>query len=287
MSRTTVLTFMVVSIFLASCILYLASENIAFSQDAEKLRNPYMGNEEAASEGKHLFRAFCTGCHGMQAEGGKIGPTLANPRWLYGWTDEGMFQVISNGVPGSSMQKFGGKLTHDEIWKLIAHLRMLQSQSAGVSLNAVAANENWTPYIEGDPKAGEALFFDLETTGCAKCHVIKGRGERLGPDLTYIGSKRSSQFIMESILKPSAYIAYEYETTMVITKDGRIISGLRRNEDETSLQVLDSAKKLWTTYFKDQVEIIPQTTSLMPANYSELLTVQELHDLLAYLMTLK
>jgi len=198
------------------------------------------------------------------------------------------------------MPKFGGKLTDEEIWKVISYVRMEQAKAAGVTLAAgVKSAQELVPYMEGDTRAGEALFFS-EEIACAKCHTVRGRGgygkgSEVGPDSTYIARTRSPQFIMESILNPRAYIDPKFETITLITRDGKEITGRKRhlidregNEDPETVQVLDSSGKLWTTYFKKDVkEISTPKTPIMPENFAQILTVKQLHDLFAYLLTLK
>ena len=114
-------------------------------------------------------------------------------------------------------------------------------------------------------------------------------------DLTYIARTRSLQFIVESILNPRAHIAEEYELLTIVTKDGKEITGRKRylydhrgNKNTEVVQILDSSGKLWTTYFtKDlQSSRVPKA-GVMPENYADILSVKQMHDLLAYLFTLK
>jgi putative heme-binding domain-containing protein len=269
------------------------------AQTSEQLWNPFTGNEEAIAQGKLFFQAFCWGCHGVAGHGGKA-PDLLQPQWLYGWSEAGVFQTVYNGLPGTGMQKFGGKLTDEEIWKVISYVRMEQAKAAGVTLAAgVKSTKDFVAYLEGDTQAGEALFFS-EDIACGKCHTVRGKGSygkgsETGPDLTYIARTRSPHFIMESILNSRAYIAPEFETITLITKAGKEITGRKRkildrdgNEDPEAVQVLDSSGKLWTTYFKKDLEkVFTPKTSIMPENFAQILTVKQLHDLFAYLMTLK
>jgi len=100
---------------------------------------------------------------------------------------------------------------------------------------------------------------------------------------------------MESILNPRAYIDPQFKTITLITRDGKEITGRKRHlidreghEDPETVQVLDSSGKLWTTYFKKEVkEMYTPKTPIMPENFAQILTVQQLHDLFAYLLTLK
>ena len=254
--------------------------------------------DEDVIDGAFYFRLMCWGCHAGETRGGKA-PDLFKPQWLYGWTDDGIFQTIFNGLPGTQMQKFGGKLSNEAINMIVGYVRAEQAKSAGVSLDETKPSQEWTPYMEGDVKAGETLFFS-EGYACGKCHTVHGRGAsgtggEIGPDLTYIARTRSPQFIVESILNPRALIVDEYKLLTIVTKDGTEITGRKRylydhrgNENTEVVQILDSSGKLWTTYFKKdlQASSVPKA-GIMPENYADILSVKQMHDLLAYLLTLK
>ena len=255
-------------------------------------------DSEDVIDGAFYFRLMCWNCHAEKTRGGRA-PDLFKAQWLYGWTDSGIFQTVYDGRPGTEMQKFGGKLSNEAINMILGYLRTEQAEAAGVSLEEIKDAEEWTPYMKGDVKAGETIFFS-EGYACGKCHTVHGRGatgtgSEIGPDLTYIARTRSLQFIVESILNPRAYIAPEYEMLAIVTKDGEEITGIkqylydhRENENPDVVQILDSSGKLWTTYFKKdlQASSVPQA-GIMPENFADILSVKQMHDLLEYLLTLK
>lgn len=89
--------------------------------------NPYTGSPEAIAEGKQLFQTIgCYGCHGTQGGGGMGPPLNGASQWRYGDSDACFFETIYGGRPGG-MPAWGkmGKLTPDQIWKVIAFLRTL------------------------------------------------------------------------------------------------------------------------------------------------------------------
>jgi putative heme-binding domain-containing protein len=229
-------------------------------------------------EGQALFRGLCTGCHGGTGRGGK-GPDLTDNRWIHGSTDDDIARVIRNGVSKTTMKKLGESLKEDQIRKCITYIRSL-ARSPGES--------TWKPYIAGDPQAGRKLFFDLQGKApCAKCHTVGGEGGRVGPALDRIASRRAPEFIMESILRPSQEIAPEYEAVAIATRDGLTITGLRINETNFSIQLREENGRFHSLLKRDLEEVKVLKQSLMPENFGELLTVKELHDLFAYLMTLE
>ena len=92
---------------------------------------------------------------------------------------------------------------------------------------------------------------------------------------------------MESILQPSKEIAPEYEAVIVATKDGHVITGLRVNETNFSIQLHEENGRFHSLLKRDLDEVKVMAKSLMPENFSEVLTVKELHDLFAFLMALE
>ena len=88
--------------------------------------NQYEENAYALSQGKSLFRKFnCSGCHGQG--GGGMGPALMDDKWNYGSEPENIYATIVQGRP-NGMPAFGGHLTNDQVWQLVAYVRSMSGQ---------------------------------------------------------------------------------------------------------------------------------------------------------------
>jgi cytochrome c oxidase cbb3-type subunit 3 len=248
----------------------------------QESKNPLTGDPAAVKEGSSLFRANCSPCHGLNAGGGGRGPNLRSGLWIHGGSDAAIFRTISQGVPGTEMP--ANSFEDSETWALVAYLR---SVSAGTK----------TP-VAGDSATGERIFFGKGA--CAKCHMVKGRGGRLGPDLTRVGAARSAAYLTESIREPDKELSLgmadpnnhygipaEYETVTAVTLEGQRIIGVAKNEDAFSLQLLGQDEKLHLLLKKDLREVIHERRSLMPAYTESLLSNDELQSLLAYLTILR
>ncbi|HEY2343482.1 MAG TPA: hypothetical protein VGH90_10650, partial [Chthoniobacteraceae bacterium] len=134
----------------------------------------------------------------------------------------------------------------------------------------------------GDIRRGQAVF-NSQKTSCTICHSIGYLGGNFGPDLTAVGSVRSERDLLESIIYPSASFVRSYEPFVVVTRDGAEQTGLLRKDgaDEVVLALAPGAE---TRIPRDQVaELRPGTVSLMPAGFEQILTGQELSDLVAFL----
>lgn len=225
-------------------------------------------NEQDIAQGKAVFRSNCAFCHGLTATGGR-GPSLISAKLLRGSSDEEIKNIIRNGVPGTTMPSFEN-LDKDDLDKVVNFIRHL----AGSDVKS-------TP-VPGDAAAGRKVY---ERSGCAGCHRVGNEGSIYGPDLTRVGGGRSSEYIHESLVEPSADISQDYEGVTVVTADGKHATGIRVNEDSFTLQLRLQNQK-FAMYDKSQLkEVIHETKSLMPSYKS--MPPKDLQNLLAYLDTLR
>ncbi len=141
--------------------------------------------------------------------------------------------------------------------------------------------------LPGDPKAGAAVFRNAQGANCIKCHQIGDEGNMIGPPLTVIGSKLNKPQFYEAILYPSAAIEMGYETWVVKTKDGEVVSGLKAEDTPDRVTIKDTDGK-YHDIDRDKIDrMVKQTISLMPEGLSEAMTQKDLLDLVEYLSTLK
>lgn len=203
-------------------------------------------------------------------------------------------QGFKNEMPNPSLPPI--RLSADELRATVAYLQSLGGTvdiaaitlPAGLLARAATPAEEWRPYLPGDPGKGERLFFDPESNAaCGKCHKVGARGGDVGPDLTSVAGTRDPKFIVESILDPSKEIAAGYEPIVIITKAGEQVTGIIKKEDAAAIEVADSQGATRRVRKADIQQRVPQSTSLMPGNFKEILTIEEFHDILAFLVTLK
>ncbi len=149
----------------------------------------------------------------------------------------------------------------------------------------------WVPPMVVDAKEGEKVFFDeTRPVTCGKCHVVNGKGKKVGPELTGIGAIQTPEYFLESILKPSAKIVKGYETMYVITTDGIPYNGLIKSETEEEIVLLkeESGEIEEMTIAKSDIqEMKKQDVSIMPGNIGELLSVQDFYGIVSFLQSLK
>ena len=128
-----------------------------------------------------------------------------------------------------------------------------------------------------DYQVGRKLF----QSNCAICHVMKGQGGTVGPDLT--GSDRKNMnYLLENLVDPSSSVADSYLSSNVRLFDDRLLIGIVINQtDKTiSLQIKDDVIKI----DRDDIDEIKQTQlSLMPDGLLDPMTEQQRAALFKYL----
>jgi putative heme-binding domain-containing protein len=233
--------------------------------------NPAQGNAQAIDQGLQLFRLSCASCHGLNAKGLR-GPDLTTGQFARGGSDAQLFRTIMQGIPGTDMPGAQyADATPDQVWALIAYLR---------TLSGPASDED----KRGDARSGESLFWGKAT--CGQCHMVKGRGGRLGPDLSRIGVTRSRTALITEIRTPSGFFTDGFWPVTVVARDGRRIRGVRKNEDPFSLQMMDTNERIHSFDLSDLREVVREPLSLMPDYGSDRLTDAELDDVIRYLRSL-
>jgi putative heme-binding domain-containing protein len=134
----------------------------------------------------------------------------------------------------------------------------------------------------GDPRRGRALFHDLKSVGCIRCHRINTEGGDIGPDLTGIRAKYPRAFIIESVLYPSKVILDGYQQVLFETKDGDDVGGLVRNETADEVTVIDSGGTKHVLKKSNITRRKVSQISLMPEELQSGLSVAEFADLISY-----
>jgi len=241
---------------------------------------------------------------------------IAGLAWSVGKpeTDATLRELLSNrdsAVQREALRALRGHLTDDEFAPLqkesaasddaakeLREQLMLQTrvspavQSHGAAPEFIALatvhpapNQPWPAVIDGkgDAAAGRRLFYHPMGPRCYTCHTIEGRGGNVGPDLSRIGQLSPSELLV-AIREPSKDIAPAFTQFLLKLKDGREVNGIDAFEDNKSQTVLIDASGTRTRYnISDIVSREPLPISLMPPGLDNMMTEQELRDLLAFL----
>ena len=111
-------------------------------------------------------------------------------------------------------------------------------------------------------------------------------GGDVGPNLSGIATRGTSEYILESIVFPNQQIAPGFESVMVTLKSGAAHAGVLKSETADEL-VVNSPEDGLLTVKKAEITQRDRGLSGMPEGMGQLLTRRELRDLLEYLGTLK
>ena len=210
--------------------LLLVVPGIAFSGGGESAQ--MVEFSRLAKMGEPLFQFYCAHCHGAQGDGDgynaenldKDPAELSNLDFVSKKSNEKLFKAISQG--GTAVRKsylmpvFGHTLSEEEIWSLVAYIRLLaQDMKHPVDLpegtrterprhpnstpEALAAFKKWFQEEgnSGDSiKAGRRLFKDK--LACFGCHNVEDEGGRVGPDLARAGDLYKPEWLYYWIRNP-------------------------------------------------------------------------------------
>jgi cytochrome c oxidase cbb3-type subunit III len=260
------------------CAAALASRPAGSEEPAG--RRPIAKPTPDLARGRKLFESQCARCHGISGHGG-FGPSLARPRLRRAPDDAALRDVIQNGIPNTAMPG-EWDLDEREVAAVAAYVR---------SLGRLPSER-----LAGDAARGKALYEGKG--GCAACHVARGVGSGLGPDLTEIGALRGASYLKTALLEPGKElpdrpVPYEpnayagYLPIRARLADGREVVGYRVNEDSFTLQLRDAASRLHSLRKSDIASIDRQFGGSLMPRYGDALAAAEIDDLVAYLASLK
>jgi cytochrome c oxidase cbb3-type subunit III len=268
---------------LSLCLAMITAPAVA--RAAADDRNPLADEPKAVKAGEYEFRINCALCHGLGARGGGRGPDLTRAQKKHAHSDAEIFQVISNGIAGTAMPANGTNgqgvgMTDEEIWQIIAYIRSQEVKAPSLPLGKAAH--------------GKELFYG--DANCSLCHMVAGKGGRLGPELTGVGGSRTREAIIDSVRNPSRRLAWglsestkefpqEYESVTVVTADGKQIKGVMLNEDSFTVQLMDASEQIHLLEKDKLLSFQKSRESAMPKYNADTLSDKELEDIVAYLIS--
>jgi alcohol dehydrogenase (cytochrome c) len=229
---------------------------------------------------KQFYQARCVGCHGADGTGGGHGPSIVDVQHARATSRESVRNLILKGIPGGGMPAF--QISESEADAIAAYVMTLKQPVANGASPSLAA--------PGDEAAGQRFF--VGKGNCASCHMVRGQGGVVGPDLSNIGHDRTPSQIEQAVLDPGATPASQagrrgrggrggvsYRAVTVRLRNGQTILGIAKNESAFDLQVLSADGKLHLL-LKDQVAEVVREKSLMPKVEA---SREEIRNLVAYL----
>jgi cytochrome c oxidase cbb3-type subunit 3 len=246
-------------------VFWMLTSCVAGAAQVAKPKNPLGNGPDVVSQGHELYNKTCTACHGRDGAQGDRAPALGAARRYFRLSEAAIFDAIKVGIPGTAMPASG--LPDPDIWCIVAYIRNIRS----------SASDNDVP---GNVQNGMEIY--QGKGGCASCHMIRGQGGLIGPDLSSVGAQLTLDQIKDSLTRPLPSQA-GFVPVEVTTRGGEVIRGVAKNEDAFSIDVLDMQGKLHL-FMKDEAgKVAHRPESLMPHNLDKTLTPTEFQDLLAML----
>jgi putative heme-binding domain-containing protein len=174
----------------------------------------------AATAQDAVYTQHCAACHGENGQGSAQGPKLAGSRSVRSRSAAQLRTFIYQGAPSSGMPSF--HLPDAELDRLTAFVHSLNSP--------VAENP-----VQGSVEAGQEFFFGRGQ--CGECHMVRGRGKAVGPDLSNVAREMTLNEIREVLRDPNSRVTPGYQLVSVALKDGRTLRGFARGRTNSDLQL--------------------------------------------------
>lgn len=228
-------------------------------------------------QGKQVFEARCSTCHGLDG-GGAMGPNIQGIPFRLG--ADVVANIIKNGLSGG-MPAFASQMSDAEIQQVVAYLLSLTPKDAGK--------------VTGDPVKGKEVY---DSSSCAGCHIIAGEGSGIGPELTTVGKLRGPNYLRNTVLYPGSDLPQEhiflesggqldFLYVHVLTKEGHAFDGTRAAEDSFNIVIKDAKGDFRSFRKTDLRELKKEPGKSMMPSFKGKLSDEQIDDLVAYLASLK
>ncbi len=238
-------------------LLWICASALALAQDPEA----------AARAGKARYESLCIGCHGADGSGTEHAPKLADNPDLRGRSVEKLHGTIAAGFPAQGMPPFSS-LPAQQVDELAAYVSSL-------NLPASAAGSS------GDMAAGRQYFWSEGK--CGSCHMVRGMGSSIGPDLSDVGTRMSAQAFHAALTAPDLNITPGYELATVVTH-GRTMTGYLRNRTNYDIHLQEKDSGVF--YLLPLKDISELSLSGHAAMQPLVVPAKKMEDLTAYLGSL-
>lgn len=143
-----------------------------------------------------------------------------------------------------------------------------------------------TDFNDAKPRLSAATGRSVFIRNCAICHSVAGEGGSIGPQLDGVG-KWGVNSLVEKVLDPNRNVSENFRSYTVKLKDGKVQSGLYRRDEGALMVFADNSGKEFTVSKKDIAERTASKFTLMPDQFSTIISPADFNSLIAYLLTIK
>jgi putative heme-binding domain-containing protein len=206
---------------------------------------------------------------------GGTGASLNRARLRRAADQQALVALIKDGIPGTEMPETW-QMDDREIRQVAGYVRSLGRAEV-------------TP-LPGDAAKGKTLYTKSD---CSRCHSVKGQGGTLGPDLTEVGARRGAAHLRRVVLDPGSsklldsYGYLAFLSILVATHDGRVVEGVRVNEDSFTIQIRDAQNQLHSFDKRELAQTKREPEASVMPSYAKAFSGGEIDDLVAYLSSLR
>jgi putative heme-binding domain-containing protein len=199
------------------------------------------------------------------------------------WTRKLLDAVLQKRLPSGTLnanhlRRILDGPDREAVWAVEKAFGTVRMERNPAREKVVAEMDRYLRDHPGDPKAGWAVFKKV----CAQCHTIYGEGAKVGPDLTSSGRSTFEQ-LLSNVFDPSLVIGAGYESTTVLTKTGRSLTGLVAEDNAQRIVLKMPGGGLQTIPRNDVEYTAVSKLSMMPEGIENLMDRGELADLFAFL----
>jgi cytochrome c oxidase cbb3-type subunit III len=235
-----------------------------------------MPEAKIAAEGAKIFGPNCGFCHGSDARGGSAPDLLRSPVVLDDNQGELVGPTVHAGRPAQGMPAFPS-FTDDQL-RSIAEFLHLQ-----VELTANRGTYKLLNVVTGNARAGETYFNGAGK--CNTCHSTTG-------DLAHIGSKMEPPDLQQAFLYPGARGITDGGSksapkATVTMRDGKTVTGTIKYQDDFHISLYDADGKYHSIVLEPGVKVQFEDKLVFHRQMLDRYTNTQMHDLTAYLVTLK
>ena len=201
---------------------------------------------------------------------------LSRPAWL-----EQTVAALESGAipPGQISIPHRGRILAAKEAALVKRAEQILGPLAASARGPVIEKYREALKVNGDAARG-ALVYKRE---CAACHKLDNQGHDVGPNLATI-RHRSAEEILIHVLDPNREVSPDFLEYIVRLVDGRTLTGLIVGETDSGLTLRRAEGQQETILRREIEEIASSGKSLMPEGVEQKVTVEEMRDLLAYLL---
>lgn len=172
----------------------------------------------------------------------------------------------------SQLEQLKDKALADRAKKLLA-------KASGPKRSEVVETYRPVLTLAGDAARGKAVHEKI----CASCHRMGDKGFEIGPNL-YAAANRGAESLLLNILDPNREVNPQYLAYVIVTNEGRVITGMITAETPTSLTLIKPGGEKEILNRSHIEEMRSTGKSLMPEGLEQQMDKQAVADLIAFML---